>query len=241
MTQEVVFGAADGNRLLDGVPSAEYERLEPHLEPVTLDLKQSLYRSNEPITHVYFVDDGVASLLQPLGGAEPVEVATVGKEGMVGIPVFLGAESTQGRCFAQISGHARRMTAERFNELVTPGTSLHEILHRYTQALMVLMAQNGACNRRHGIVQRYARWLAMTRDRMSGDTFPLTQEFLGQMLGVRRAGVSEAAGQLQAEGLIRYSRGQIEVLDRSGLETRSCDCYWIIRSEFERMINPILR
>jgi CRP-like cAMP-binding protein len=177
-------------------------------------------------------------MIQLLGGADPVEVATVGKEGMVGIPVFLGSSSTQGTVFHQIPGRGRRMAAERFRTAVRPGSPLHELLHRYVQAMMVLMAQNGACNRRHPIEQRCARWLCMTRDRMSGDEFPLTQEFLGQMLGVRRASVSEVASRLQADGLIRYSRGQIVILDRAALEARACDCYGVIRTAFERMLQP---
>jgi CRP-like cAMP-binding protein len=156
---------------------------------------------------------------------------------MVGLPVFLGADATAGTAFMQIPGDATRLSAGDFRQLVYPGTALHDLLHRYIQALMVLMAQNAACNRRHPIDQRCARWLCMTHDRVNGDTFQLTQEFLGQMLGVRRASVSEVASRLQEDGLIRYSRGQIEVVDRAGLEARACDCYRIIRDAFEQMLD----
>jgi CRP-like cAMP-binding protein len=155
---------------------------------------------------------------------------------MVGVPVFLGTDATAGTALSQIPGEASRLSRDDLRRLVQPGTALHDLLHRYIQALMVQMAQNSACNRRHPIEQRCARWLCMTRDRLSRDTFPLTQEFLGQMLGVRRAGVSGVASRLQEDGLIRYSRGCMEVRDRSGLEARACDCYRIIRGAFEQML-----
>lgn len=232
------FGPTSGNRLLGALPPDEYDRLHHDLEPVELDFRQMLYQNDETISHVYFVDDGVCSLVQLTKGADPVEVATVGKEGMVGIAVFLGTRSTPGTAFQQIPGHARRMSADRFRDVVRPGSPLHDLLHRYVQALMVLLAQNSACNRRHSIDQRCARWLSMTRDRMSANEFVLTQEYLAQMLGVRRAGVSEVASRFQADGLIRYSRGQMEILERAALEARACDCYRVIRNAFERMLEP---
>jgi CRP-like cAMP-binding protein len=238
MSPAAPFDDTNGNRLLAALPLGERDRLRSHLEPVEVSLKEMLYGNNERISHVYFIDDGVISLIQYLEDAQPVEAATVGKEGMAGIPVFLGARSTQGAAICQIPGHARKLAVERFHELVRPGSPLHDLLHRYTQALMVLLAQNSGCNRRHSIEQRCARWLCMTGDRMDQDRFPLTQEFLGQMLGVRRAGVSPVANQMQRDGLISYNRGQITILDRAGLEARSCDCYRIIRSEFERMLDP---
>lgn len=233
-----VLDPADGNRLLAALPRDEYERLRSDLESVELEVSAMLYRTDETISHVYFIDEGVSSMVQLTAGADPVEVGTVGKEGMVGIPVFLGAQSTQGTAFHQVPGRARRMSADRFREVVLPGSPLHDLLHRYLQAMMVMIAQSSACNRRHPIEQRCARWLCMTRDRVSTDQFLLTQEFLGQMLGVRRASVSAVAGQLQADGLIRYNRGQMLVVDRGGLEERTCECYRIIRTEFERMLAP---
>jgi hypothetical protein len=176
------------------------------------------------------------SMIQLTEGSEPLEVATVGREGLVGLPVFLGTDTMPGVCLCQIPGDGSRIAADDFRRLVQPGTCLHDLIHRYIQALMVLMAQNSACNRRHPIDQRCARWLCMTRDRVNGDTFPLTQEFLAQMLGVRRAGVSDVARRLQEDGLIRYSRGRMEVVDRAGLEARTCECYRIIRDAFEQML-----
>jgi CRP-like cAMP-binding protein len=225
-----------GNRLLAALPPAEYARLAPHLETVALTLKQVLYAPDAPITHVYFPTEGVVSLVHGTAGGQTVEVATVGNEGMVGLPVFLGLESTPGQAFVQIVGAAQRMPAATFRREVQVGTPLHALLHRYTQALMVQMAQNIACNRLHPITARCARWLAMTRDRVMSNTFELTQEFLGQMLGTRRAAVGEAASALQEAGLIRYVRGAITVLDRAGLEAAACECYAIIRAQYMRAL-----
>jgi CRP-like cAMP-binding protein len=225
-----------GNRLLKALPRDEYERLAPHLEAVRPELKQTLYAYEEPIPDVYFLHEGVVSLIQFLDGEEPVEVATVGNEGMVGLPVFHGADRTPARAFVQIPGEAMRMERETFRRLVTPGSPLHDLLHRYTQALMVQLAQNSACNRRHSIEQRFAKWLCLTQDRVRGNEFPLTQEFLAQMLGVRRAGVSEVASRVQQEGLIHYHRGQVIIVDLEGLRARTCECYRIIRSEFDQMV-----
>ncbi len=222
-----------GNRLLAALPPDEYARLAPYLETIALTFKQVLYAPDEPITHIYFPTEGVASLLQLNTDGTAVEVATVGNEGMVGLPVFLGLESTPGQAIVQIVGAGQRIPAGVFRREVPAGTPLHELLHRYTQALM---AQGAACNRLHPIQERCARWLAMTRDRVRGDTFELTQEFLAQMLGTRRAAVSEAAGALQEEGLIRYTRGTITVLDRAGLEEAACACYGIIRAQYERAL-----
>jgi CRP-like cAMP-binding protein len=225
-----------GNRLLAALPPDEYARLAPSLETVALTLKQQLYASEQPITHLYFPVEGVVSLVQGDLDGQVVEVATVGNEGMVGLPVFLGQESTPGEAFVQIVGAAQRLSAAVFRREVGPGTPLHALLHRYTQALMVQMAQNAACNRLHPIDVRCARWLAMTRDRVPTDTFALTQEFLALMLGTRRAAVSEAAGALQEAGLIRYARGVITILDREGLEAAACACYGIIRTQYERAL-----
>lgn len=167
---------------------------------------------------------------------EAVEVATVGNEGMVGLPVFLEAATIPGKAFAQIPGEAWRMSADTFKEQVSPGTPLHELLQRYTQALFNLISQSTACNRLHTVEERACRWLLMTHDRVGSDSFPLTQEFLAQMLGVRRPTVSTVASILQRAGFISYSRGKITILDREGLESASCECYEIIRAEFERLV-----
>lgn len=227
---------ASENRLLAALPKEEYERLVANMEAVFLELKHSVYEPNEPIEYVYFVKNGVVSLLNVMEDGKEVEVATVGNEGMVGLPVFLGAEKIPGRAFSQVPGDALRMKADVFKDKVTPGTRLHDLLQRYTQALFNQIAQGTACNTLHSVEERMCRWLLMTQDRVGKDDFPLTQEFLGQMLGVRRPTVSIAASILQKAGLIRYSRGGITILDREGLEDSSCECYAIIKAEFDRLV-----
>jgi CRP-like cAMP-binding protein len=236
MSEDQVPARPTGNRLLAALPPAEYARLAPHLETVVLTVKQQIYAANGPITHLYFPVAGVISLVQGELDGQVVEVATIGNEGMAGLPVFLGLESTPGQAFVQIAGAAQRMPSDVFRREVGAGTLLHDLLHRYTQALMVQMAQGAACNRLHPIDARCARWLAMTRDRVPSDTFELTQEFLGQMLGTRRAAVNEAMGTIQEAGLIRYTRGVITVRDRAGLEAAACECYGIIRAQYERAL-----
>lgn len=233
-----VRGARVGNRLLAALPNEEYTRLAKHLEWFEPPHQYVFYEPDEPISHVYFPDSGVASLLMLGQGSEVVEVGTVGNEGMVGIPVFLGQTSTPGRAMMQVPGAAYRMPTEIFRREVVDvlGSRLQIFLQRYTHALMIQMAQGVACNRLHTIEQRTARWLLVTRDRVDGPTFPLTQEFLSQMLGVRRASVSESASALQEEGLISYTRGIVTILEPKNLEARACICYQIIRATFERML-----
>lgn len=206
------------------------------MELVTPALKFSFYQPNQPIEAAYFPLSGVTSLLMLGAHGEEIEVSTVGNEGMVGLPLFLGADATPGLGFMQVPGQALRLPAERFRQLVTPRTHLYTLLQRYTQTLMIQMAQGVACNRLHTIEQRAARWLLMTHDRVNADSFALTQEFLGQMLGVRRASVSEVESELQQQGLLQYTRGTMTILDRPGLEKRTCECYWIVRHEFERQL-----
>ena len=242
--QDTILDVPVGNRLLAALPSDEYLHLLPSLEGFEPPHQYVFYEPNQPITHVYFPVSGVASLLM-LGqtgeaseGSEAVEAGTVGNEGMVGIPVFLGQESTPSRALMQVPGTVLRMPVAFFRQEVvgTPGSRLEVLLQYYTHALMVQMAQGVACNRLHSIEQRAARWLLTTRDRVGGPTFPLTQEFLAQMLGVRRASVSEVASTLQDEGLLTYTRGVITILDSDGMEARACACYRIIRDEFDRML-----
>ena len=227
------------NRLLEMLPEEYLERLRPHLELVTLDLRQNLYKPNEPIADVYFPISGVCSLVINMDDGAIVEVATVGNEGMVGLPVFLGAGMIPGEAFAQVAGQSFRLSADRLRQEVRNGGPFHDVLHRYTQALLNQISQSAACNRAHSIEQRCARWLLMTHDRVGGDDFLLTQEFLGQMLGVRRASVSEVASALQASGAIRYSRGIITVTDREGLERAACNCYRIVRDEYDRLLGSV--
>ncbi|HEX8903307.1 MAG TPA: Crp/Fnr family transcriptional regulator [Longimicrobiaceae bacterium] len=224
------------NRILAALSREEWERIRPSLERVRLDVRQVLFEPNRPISHVYFPEDAVVSIIGLMDDGSAVEAATVGNEGMVGVPVYLGAMQMAGQAFAQIPGHALRMPAGALREEVRRGSGLAALLGRYTQALFTLVAQSSACNRKHPVEQRCARWLLMTHDRVTGDTFELTQLFLSQMLGVRRATVSEAAAALQERALIEYTRGRITVLDRAGLEAAACACYRIIRAEFARML-----
>ena len=228
---------AGRNRLLASLPPEAHEQLRPDLEQVPLVFKQVLQEPNVPMSHVYFPLSGVISMLILLEDETIIEVATIGNEGMAGLPVFLGSDSMATQGIVQIPGEALRVSSGAFRQAVANLNPLRDILQRYTQVLFMLVAQSAACNRAHNISQRCARWLLMTQDRVDSNQFPLTQEFLSEMLGVRRAGVSEVASELQQEGLIQYSRGIITVVDREGLEARSCECYRIIKEEFERSLD----
>ena len=236
MSQEQNSVTQGRNKLLAGLPAYEWERLQPHLEAMEFTLKYTFYELGKPISDVYFITRGVASLLAIMENGEAVEAATVGHEGMVGLPLFLGAKMTPGLALMQVPGEGLRMSAEAFTREVRPGSVLHSRLHLYTQALMIQMSQSSACNRLHSVEQRCARWLLMTQDRADNGEFPLTHEFLSQMLGVRRATVSEVASALQQQGLITYRRGIITILDRPGLEAATCECYGIIAAEFDRLL-----
>jgi CRP-like cAMP-binding protein len=224
------------NRLLAALPRAEYLHFLPHLEKVPLAFRQSLCDANTPIPYVWFIERGVASLIQTTQDGTMIEICVIGKEGMVGLPVFLGTESTPSQVLVQIPGAGLRMPATVFRREVRAGSPLHDLLHRYTQTLIDQMAQGMVCNRLHSIAQRCARWLLLTHDRVSSDQIPLTQQFLAQMLGVRRASVGTVASKLQKAGLIRYSRGVITILDRPGLEAAACECYRIIEAEYSRLL-----
>ena len=225
------------NQLLAALPSKEYSRLVAYMEVVPLEIKQHLYQRNQPIEYVYFLNYGVASMLTVLTNGSAIEVATVGNEGMVGLPVFLGADRIPGECFIQVPGYGLRMRVDAFKTHVTASSPLHDLLQRYTQALFNQIAQSAACNRLHSIEERLCRWLLMTADRVETGTFPLTQEFLSKMLGVNRSSVSLTASILQRAGLIEYVRGEMTILDRSGLEATTCECYEVVRGEFERLLN----
>lgn len=228
------------NRLLATLPQEELAALEREFELVSFELKEFVYREDEPIEHVIFPTSGVLSLISQMSDGRGVEVATIGNEGMVGLPVFLQATATSAhRAFSQIPGESLRIPADRFSTFIASAQdgALHRILHRYTQALMSMIARAVACNALHSVEQRASRWLLITHDRIDGDEFLLTQEFLGQMLGVTRPTVNEAARQLQDVGAIDYTRGHITVLSRSELEARTCECYDVIRSEFDRLLS----
>jgi CRP-like cAMP-binding protein len=225
-----------GNRIVAALPREEYKRLLPYLEPVSLSFKKCLYQSQAVIEHVYFPNSGVVSMLSVMEDGSTVEVATVGNEGMVGIPVLLGADCAPVETLVQVPGDAMRMKADVFKSQVIPSSPTHNLLLRYTQALMSQMSQSVACNRLHSVEERCCRWLLQTRDRVESDEFPMTQEFLASMLGVRRASVSEVAAILQKAGLIRYQRGKMKIIDQEGLESGSCECYHLIKQEYARLL-----
>ena len=223
------------NFILAAIPDQEWERMRPRCEPVVLAVRDDIYLSGEPIEDVYFPATCVSSMIAEHDGEAGVEVATVGREGMVGLPVFLGVTSSPNRVLAQIAGQGLRMAAMDLLQFLVGDGALHRQLHRYIQATMVQLAQNVACNRLHTTEERAARWLLMTADRVGGDQFLLTQDFLAQMLGVRRGTVSLTAGLLQQAGLISYRRGMISIEDRRGLQDAACDCYAIVRTEFDQL------
>lgn len=227
MSQNVLTSVK--NRLLASLPREEYERLVPFLEPVFLDFKQELYQPNVPLKFVYFPLEGVCSLLSLSSDGQMIEVGTVGNEGMVGVPVFLGVRQIPGIAMVQVTGTALRMRAEDLHNQVTRDTSLYNVLHRYTQALFNLISQSALCNRVHSIEQRCCRWLLLTHDRVGSDEFPLIHEFLSQMLGVGWPGVGEVAYRLQNAGLISYRNDKVSILNRAGLEATSCECYELIK------------
>lgn len=227
------------NRLLDAFQGMNQIHALEGLELVSLTLRQELYSPNRPIEHAYFPVNGVVSMLAEIEEGLMVEVATVGNEGMIGLPLFLGTDATPGTAFSQVPGDAFRISAERFNRLLREYPTFTQLLHRYTQAIMTQISQGTACNRVHSSQQRCARWLLLTHDRVGEDKFQLTQEFLSQMLGVRRATVNEIAGELHEKGAIDYRRGIIHVIDRKRLERASCKCYSIIRDEYDRMYSEV--
>ncbi|MBV8884410.1 MAG: Crp/Fnr family transcriptional regulator [Chroococcidiopsidaceae cyanobacterium CP_BM_RX_35] len=225
------------NRLLAALPGDEYQRLFPNLETVSLDLKQALYEPREPIQYVYFPKRGVVvSLLAVMADRTMAEVGLVGNEGLVGLPVFLGVETTPFKAIVQLPGSAMRMKVDVFKHSINWGGQLQSRLQHYTYTLMSQISQSLACNsRRHSVEQRCCRWLLMSHDCVDSDSFPITQEFLSQMLGVRRASVTVVVGRLQKAGLLRHHRGQMTILDRPGLEAATCECYRLIKEELDRL------
>lgn len=228
------------NSLLAMVSEGERERLAFDFELVSLHLRQTIFKEGQPIDHVYFPISGVMSLVSQMQDGRGIEIATIGNEGMAGLPVFLQATLTSSHMgFSQIPGQALRMRADHFSDVAaTPESAgLRRALNRYTQALMSMIARAVACNALHSVQQRACRWLLTTHDRVQDDEFILTQEFLSQMLGVTRASVNEVARELQDTRAIDYSRGRMTILDRPALERRSCECYGVIRGEFDRMLD----
>jgi CRP-like cAMP-binding protein len=225
------------NRLLAMLPRPELEKISPDLEPIELPFKHVLHEPDEKITHVYFVTRGVVSMVNEPDTGEIVEFATVGPEGFVGFPVLLGASSMPSKAIAQIPGEALRISTADFRKALQRLPTLQPLLLRYMMALLNQVAQVTSCNRLHEVQERCARWLLQTHDRTNAESFPLTHEFLAQMLGVHRPTVTVAAGMLQKAGLIDYTRGSITIIDRKGLEAASCNCYRVIAAEYERLLN----
>jgi CRP-like cAMP-binding protein len=230
-------GAPAVNRLLATLPKNEYKRLLPKLKIVNLVFGEELYESGDAIKYVYFPNDSIISLISELSETSGLEVGMVGNEGMAGLAVFMGVRLSSTRALVQGSGTAMRMSSAAVRTEANRLGNLHHLLHRYSHSLLTQVSQTSACNRFHLVDARLARWLLMTNDRLGADEFPLTQEFLSNMLGVRREGVSKAAGALQAARLIRYSRGMISLLNRRGLEAKSCQCYAIIKAETDAYLN----
>ena len=209
----------------------------PHLEQLEVAVRHEVFDANRPIAHVYFPQSCVISVHTRMRDGVAVEIAAVGRVGMVGLPIFLGGQTTPATAFCQISGSSLRMEADAFRAAVAVSPGLNAVLLRYTQALVTRVSQSAACNRVHSIEQRCARGLLSTHDSVDGEFFELTQEFLAEMLGVRRPRVSVAAGILQGAGLIRYSRGRVHIVDRAGLESASCECYGVIAREQARLFD----
>lgn len=224
------------NRLLAALPTREMEVLRPHLEQVSLPFRQTLFETDKPIEWVYFLHRGVASVVQEMGDGTVIEVAVVGPEGLVGLAAFLGGSAIGAKAFIQVPSEASRIEVGAFRRALERTPRLRELLGRYTLALLNQLARNSACNRAHEVEPRMARWLLLTHDRVHADTFPLTQEFMAQMLGASRSTVSITAGRLQKAGLVSYVRGTITITDRTGLEVASCECYRVIRDQFDRLV-----
>lgn len=242
------------NRLLAALPDLELERLSPHLELVALPLGRMLYEPGEQLSHAYFPSSAIISLHYVIESGASAESAGVGNEGMVGVSLFMGGNTTASSAVVQTAGQSFRLDRHRLKEAFDQGGALQKLLLRYTQALMTQMSQSAVCNRHHCIEQQLCRWLLLTLDRLTpaetaahriqGARAPtpelvITQELIANMLGVRREGITEAAGQLQSEGLIRYRRGHIAVLERAGLEKRVCECYGVVKKEIARLLTDV--
>ena len=223
------------NHLLAALPAADLQRFLPELEAVELPLGLVLYEAGGPQTHVYFPTTAIVSLLYVMESGASAEIAVVGNEGVVGIAIFMGGESTPSRAVVQSAGRGVRMSAKTIQNEFKRMPVLHLLL-RYTQALITQMAQTAVCNRHHSLDKQLCRWLLLSLDRLSSNELVMTQELIANMLGVRREGVTEAALHLQQANLIRYSRGRIQVLDRPGLEKRTCECYAVVKKEYDRLL-----
>jgi CRP-like cAMP-binding protein len=227
------------NHLLAALPEGDFERISPALELAPMKLGAAVYESGAKLQHVYFPTTSIVSLLYVMEDGASAEIAVVGNEGILGISLFMGGETTPSRAVVQSEGHGYRLNATLLKQEFNRGGPIMRLLLRYTQALITQMSQTAVCNRHHSLEQQLCRWLLLSLDRLSSNELTMTQELIANMLGVRREGVTEAAGNLQRAGLIRYSRGHIEVLDRPQLEQRVCECYEVVKKEFDRLLSDI--
>jgi CRP-like cAMP-binding protein len=227
------------NHLLAALEAEVQERIFPHLQSVDLRLGKVLYESGDTLSHVYFPTNCIVSLLYVLADGSSAEIAVAGDEGLIGISLFMGGETTPNRAVVQSAGHAYRLTAQRLREEFHANGNLQDLFLRYTQALITQTAQTAVCNRHHSIDQQLCRWLLLSLDRLPTNKLKMTQELIANMLGVRREGVTEAAGKLQKLGIIRYSRGMITVLDRPQLELLCCECYSVVKREEDRLLHYV--
>ncbi|MES2355636.1 MAG: Crp/Fnr family transcriptional regulator [Pseudomonadota bacterium] len=229
------------NHLLAALPTAEFNRLSPHLELISMPLGEVLYESGGQLQHVYFPTTSIISLLYVLEDGASAEIAVVGNEGLLGISLFMGGDTTPSRAVVRSAGYGYRLNAQLLKQEFNRAGPVLRLLLRYTQALITQMTQTAVCNRHHSIEQQLCRCLLLTLDRLSSNSVTMTQDLIANMLGVRREGVTEAAGNLQRAELIRYNRGHIEVLDRPGLEKAVCECYAVVKIEFDRLLSDIPR
>jgi CRP-like cAMP-binding protein len=224
------------NHVLAALPAADYARLLPDLEEVPMPLGWAVYESGGHMGYLYFPTTSLVSLLYVMEDGAPAEIAITGNEGLVGISLFMGGESTTSRAVVQSAGNGYRLSANVAKKEFAAGGHLQHLALRYTQALITQMAQTAVCNRHHALEQQLCRWLLLSLDRLQGNELVMTQELIANMLGVRREGVTEAASKLQADGLIQYRRGHIKVLDRAKLEQRVCECYAVVKKEYDRLL-----
>jgi CRP-like cAMP-binding protein len=234
-----VSHSPEQNHLLAALPAAEFDRLAPHLELVSMPLGEALYESGGHLQHVYFPTTSIVSLLYVMEDGASAEIAVVGNEGILGISLFMGGETTPSRAVVQSAGYGYRLKAQLLKQEFHRAGPVMDLLLRYTQALITQMAQTAVCNRHHSVEQQLCRWLLLSLDRLSTSELTMTQELIANMLGVRREGVTEAAGNLQRAGIISYSRGRITVLDRDRLERNVCECYAVVKKEFERLLSDL--
>ena len=224
------------NHLLEALSPAARERVYSHLEPVEMPLGKVLYESGDVLRHVYFPTDSIVSLLYVMEDGASAEISVVGNEGLVGISLFMGGETTPSRALVQSAGHAHRLLGQRLKDEFHRNDEMQILLLRYTQALITQMAQTAVCNRHHSVDQQLCRWLLLSLDRLASNQLTMTQELIANMLGVRREGVTDSAGKLQKLGVIEYTRGKITVLDRPKLELLCCECYAVVRKETDRLL-----